>query len=52
MVTKNCIIKSRRMGWAGHLAQIGKKLITYRLLVGMAEGKRQEDQDVGGWIIF
>jgi hypothetical protein len=27
------IIKSRRMRWAGHVAQMGKKRIAYRLLV-------------------
>jgi hypothetical protein len=33
------IIKSR-MRWAGHIAQMGKKRNTYRLLVGKPEGKR------------
>jgi hypothetical protein len=28
------IIKSRRMRWAGHVARIGEKRNTYRLLVG------------------
>jgi hypothetical protein len=28
------IIKSRRMRWAGHVAQMGKKRNAYRLLVG------------------
>jgi hypothetical protein len=32
--------KSRRMGWAGHVARMGAKRNTYRNLVGKAEGKR------------
>jgi hypothetical protein len=34
------IIKSRRMGWAGHVAQMGEKRNAYRILVGKPEGKR------------
>jgi hypothetical protein len=34
------IIKSRRMGWAGHVARMGEKRNVYRLLVGKPEGKR------------
>jgi hypothetical protein len=34
------IIKSRRMIWSWHVARIGEKRITYRLLVGRPEGKR------------
>jgi hypothetical protein len=34
------IIKLRRMRWAGHVAQMGEKRNTYRLLVGKPEGKR------------
>jgi hypothetical protein len=34
------IIKSRRMGWSGHIAWIGEKRNGYRLLVGKPEGKR------------
>jgi hypothetical protein len=33
------IIKSRRMRWAGHVARMGEKRNTYRLLVGKPEGK-------------
>jgi hypothetical protein len=33
------MIKSRRMRLAGHVAQMGEKRNTYRLLVGKAEGK-------------
>jgi hypothetical protein len=34
------IIKSRKMRWVGHLAQMGEKRIVYRLLVGKPGGKR------------
>jgi hypothetical protein len=34
------IIKSRRMRWAGHAAQIGEKKNAYRLLVEKPRGKR------------
>jgi hypothetical protein len=33
------MIKSRRTGWVGHVARMGKKRNTYRLLVGKPEGK-------------
>jgi hypothetical protein len=33
------IIKSRRMRWAGRVAQMGEKRYAYRLLVGKPEGK-------------
>jgi hypothetical protein len=34
------IMKSRRMRWAGHVARIGRKKNTYRILAGNPEGKR------------
>jgi hypothetical protein len=34
------IIKSWRMRWVGHAAQMGEKRNAYRLLVGKPEGKR------------
>jgi hypothetical protein len=34
------IIESRRMRWAGHVARMGEKRNSYRLLVGKPEGKR------------
>jgi hypothetical protein len=34
------IIMSRRMRWASHVARMGEKRNTYRLLVGKPEGKR------------
>jgi hypothetical protein len=33
------IVKSRRMRWAGHIARMGEKRKTNRLLVGKPEGK-------------
>jgi hypothetical protein len=33
------MIKSRRMRWAGHVAQMGDKRNAYRLLAGKPEGK-------------
>jgi hypothetical protein len=33
------IMKSRRIRWAGHVAQMGEKRNAYRLLVGTPEGK-------------
>jgi hypothetical protein len=34
------VIKSRKMRWAEHVAQMGEKRNAYRLLVGKPEGKR------------
>jgi hypothetical protein len=34
------IIKSRRMGWAGHVARMGEKRNAYRILVGNPEENR------------
>jgi hypothetical protein len=34
------IIKSRRMRWTGHVAQMGEKRNAYRLVAGKPEGKR------------
>jgi hypothetical protein len=34
------MIKSRRMRWAGHVAQMGETRNAYRILVGKPEGKR------------
>jgi hypothetical protein len=57
------VIKSRRMGWAGHVARMGEKRGVYRVLVGKPEGKKplarhrrrwkdnikMDIQDVGVW---
>ena len=34
------VIKSRRMGWAGHVARMGEERGVYRVLVGKLEGRR------------
>jgi hypothetical protein len=35
-----CVIKSRTMGWAGHVARMGKRRGVYGALLGKPEGKR------------
>jgi len=58
------VIKSRRMGWARHVARMGKRRGVYRVLVGKPEGKRtlgrprrrwddnikMDLQEVGCWV--
>jgi hypothetical protein len=34
------MIKSRRMRWGGHVAHMGEKRNTYRILLGKPEGRR------------
>ena len=34
------VIKSRRIGWAGHVARMGESRGVYRVLVGKSEAKR------------
>jgi hypothetical protein len=34
------VVKSRRMGWAGHVAYMGEWRGVYRVLVGRPKGKR------------
>jgi hypothetical protein len=47
------VIKSRRMGWAGHVAHMGEERGVYRVLVGKREGKDHwGDLCVDGWIIL
>jgi hypothetical protein len=41
------MMKSRRMGWTGQVAQVGKKRNAYRILVGKPEGKRPLGRPVG-----
>jgi len=46
-------IKSRRMGWAEHVARKGAERGVYRVLVGKPEGKRPPgDSGVDGRIIL
>ena len=35
------VVKSRRMGWAGHVARMREGRVLHRVLVGKPEGKRQ-----------
>jgi hypothetical protein len=44
------IIKSRSMRWAVHLARIGAKRNTYRILVGKLEGKRPVGRPRRKWV--
>jgi hypothetical protein len=44
------IIKSRRMRWASHVAQMGEKRNAYRLLVGKPEGKRPLGRPRRRWV--
>jgi hypothetical protein len=41
---------SRRMRWAGHVAQMGEKRNVYWLLVGKPEGKRSLGRPRHRWI--
>ena len=34
------VIKSRRMGWEGVVADMGERRVMYRVMVGKPEGKR------------
>jgi hypothetical protein len=44
------MIKSRRMRWVGHVARMGAKRNTYRILVGKLEGKRPLGRPRRGWV--
>jgi hypothetical protein len=44
------IIKSRSMRLAGHVARVGEKRNTYRLLVGEPEGKRPLGRPRSRWV--
>jgi hypothetical protein len=44
------MIKSRRMRWAGHAAQMWEKRNTYRILVGKPEGKRPLGRQRRKWV--
>jgi hypothetical protein len=47
------MIKSNRIRWTGHIARMGERRISYRILVGKPEGKKPlADQDVSGCIIL
>jgi hypothetical protein len=42
-------IKSRRMRWAGHVADMGEGRNVYRVLVGKPEGRRPLERPRGRW---
>jgi hypothetical protein len=44
------IMKSRRMIWSCHVARMGEKRNTYRLLVGKPEGKRPLGRPGCRWV--
>jgi hypothetical protein len=44
------MIKSRRMSWAGHVAQMGEKRKAYMLLVGKPERKRWLERPIWKWV--
>jgi hypothetical protein len=44
------MIKSRRMRWAGHVAQMTAKRNACRILVGKAEGKRPLGRPGHRWV--
>jgi hypothetical protein len=44
------VIKSRRMRWARHVARMGEKMNTYRILVGKPEGKRPLGRPRRKWV--
>jgi hypothetical protein len=44
------IIKAGRMRWAGHVAPMGEKRNTYRLLVGKPEGRRPLGRPRRRWV--
>jgi hypothetical protein len=47
------MIKPRRIRWAGHVARMGEKRNTYRILwESRNEEDHWENQDVGGWTIL
>jgi hypothetical protein len=45
-----CLIKSRRMRWAGHAARIGERRNAYKILVGNPEGRRPLGRPRRRWV--
>jgi hypothetical protein len=43
------MIKSTRIGWAVHVAQVGEKRNAYRIFVGKPEGKKPLGRQRSGW---
>jgi hypothetical protein len=44
------MIKSKRMGWVGHVVRIGETRNAYRTLVGKPEGKRPLGRPRHRWV--
>jgi hypothetical protein len=44
------MLKSSRIRWAGHVAQMGEKRNAYRILVGKPEGKRSMGRPRHRWV--
>jgi hypothetical protein len=44
------MIKSRKMRWTGHVAQMGAKRNAYRILVGKPEGRRTLGRPRHRWV--
>jgi hypothetical protein len=44
------MIKSRKIGWAGHAARMGENRNAYRILVGNPEGKRPLGRPRRRWV--
>ena len=44
------VIKSRRMGWAGHVALMGEEMGVYRVLLGKPEGRRPMGRPRRRWM--
>ena len=44
------VIRSRRMGWAGHVARMGEEREVYRVLVGKPERKRPLGRRRRRWV--
>jgi hypothetical protein len=44
------VIKSRRMGWAGHAARMGERRNAYRILVGKPKGRRPLGRPRRRWV--
>jgi hypothetical protein len=43
------VIKSRREGWAGHVARMEESRVVYRFLVGNPKGKRPHGRPSCSW---
>ena len=45
------VIKSRRMGWVGHVTCMGEERGAYRVLVGKPEGRRPLGRPRRRWMV-